>query len=104
MDVVFIEERVGDFLSLQEFFNSFKEHCQNINETEYLEYIFNIFYPKFFNKMADLKRSEIIWERHFPVAWKITKENWENNENLIKISWENYRIWLLIEFGVFKVK
>ncbi len=80
---------------LQEFLDYFKKHIENNKDKkEYLNSIFGIFYPEFFNNIADYKKEERIWEGDFPMEWKITKKNLQDKENLIsRISLEKYLNW-----------
>jgi len=73
----------------------FGQHVQNIKAEEnkdkeeikeYLNTIFNIFLPQFFDDIVKYRDSSIFWERLFLEEWKITKKNladYKSGENII---------------------
>jgi len=86
------------------FFNYFKKHEEKYKKEfviskmnkkfYYRDFLFTSFYKVFFENIEDSLESGYIWKNYFPKEWKITKNNLENEENIIwQLSWHNFRQW-----------
>jgi len=64
---------------------------------DYLESLFSIFLPQFFENINNYKNRGSIWKSLFPDRWKITKNNFKgfkNKENLMfGIVWHEFEQW-----------
>lgn len=106
LDSIFqkIEERALKEREAFHFFNYFKKYeekykkefvISKINKNFYYrDFLFRSFYKVFFKNIEDSPERDYIWKNYFPKEWKITKNNLENEENIIsKASLNNFMEW-----------
>jgi len=62
------------------FKDSKEQYIEHKDDLKYLENLFGIFCPKFFDNIGKSPRPHDIWGHYFPKEWKVTKNNLENKE------------------------
>ena len=96
-----ITERVLKKRESYSFFRHLKSHSDiHKNEEEYLTHLFTIFYHVYFENVESSPARYNIWKRCFPLEWKITKSNLQDENNYISamslyqfLPWAQERIW-----------
>jgi hypothetical protein len=100
-----IETLLKDVDGPYQLFKSFKEHIEKREKElekitdeqkkqsnlEYINKLFNVFCPTFFNKINSAQSSYHIWEHDFPSEWKITIANKDNR--MAHIILDEFLLW-----------
>ncbi len=101
LDSIFdqIEERILKERASHSFFERLKKHCEkykkeSVSHHDYVDSLLSIFYRVFFQNIEHSPERYDIWHHYFPKEWKITKNNLEDDENIIsRISLQNFFQW-----------
>ena len=104
-----VEERALKEGNSYSFFRAFEKHIERNKEVfiegaknkfYYVESIMPIFYSTLVENIKNSKERHDIWGHYFPIKWKITKDNIEDQKNIISrallhyfLDWARERFW-----------
>jgi hypothetical protein len=95
-----IENLLGKALDTRQSFLFFYPYIEFVTSktttVKYLEDLFGTFYRTLFNKINSSYAEYDVWQHYFPKEWKITKNNYEDKQNVfVRLTINEYMHWAI---------